>query len=68
MTPMRNLAVGDRVRLLRGTPNAGTVVRIVGHVPQVVVVSWDRVTAPFHLTTVPASRLQQLPEEENPQV
>jgi hypothetical protein len=65
MGTTRTLTVGDRVRRLRGGPTTGTVVRIVGDVPhQVVVVSWDRVAPPFQLMTVPAARLQLLPEGE----
>jgi hypothetical protein len=59
------LAVGDRVRRLRGRQTPGTVLRIVREQPyQVVEVSWDLVAHPFDRAVMPASQLRHLSEDQ----
>ena len=59
------LAVGDRVRRLRGRSAPGTVVRVVQEHPyQMVEVSWDLVAHPFDRVVIRASELKRLSEDE----
>ena len=61
------LAVGDRVRRLRGRSALGTVVRVVQEQPyQMVEVSWDLVAHPFDRVILPASQLKRFSADRQP--
>jgi hypothetical protein len=59
------LAVGDRVKRVRGRSAPGTVIRIVRQEPsQFVEVAWDLVAHPFDRVVMPASQLKRLSAEQ----